>query len=199
MLQQPRRGLRHRVRHVVMPGVGKYGDLLDERLTPCGVAVNVPVARLPLGGGGEHARYLPALRIDFDHAGQVDLQALNHGWAVGLVLDENRIDPAMRVPLPPDLGFGRRRVQVLVDDVENVSLATLDPDDDDGHVVGSGEILEGAVDRNDLAVEGVRELLVRLAGPRINSAVVADFAALDEIAFKRRRSLLILPGKNQTA
>src|SRR5438477_2264872 len=121
------------------------------------------------------------------------------GWPVCLVLDEDRIDPAMRVSLPSNLGFGRRRVQVLVDDVENVSLATLDPDDDDGHVVGSGEILEGAVDRNDLAVEGVRELLVRLAGPRINSAVVADFAALDEIPFKRRRSLLILACKHQPA
>ena len=60
------------------------------------------------------------------------------GWPVCLVLDEDRIDPAMRVSLPSNLGFGRRRVQVLVDDIENVSLATLDPDDDDGHVVGSG-------------------------------------------------------------
>jgi hypothetical protein len=28
---------------------------------------------------GEHARDLPALRIDLDHAGEVDLQALDHG------------------------------------------------------------------------------------------------------------------------
>src|SRR5439155_7444119 len=101
---------------------------------------NVAVASLPLGRGGEHARYFPALRVDFNHAREVDLEALDHGRPVGLVLDENRIDPAMRVPLPPDLGFGRRRVQVLVHDVEKVSLATLDPDD--GHVVVSGEILE---------------------------------------------------------
>ncbi len=120
MLQQPRRGLRHRVRHVVMPGVGEHYDLLDKRLTPCGVAVYKPIPGLPLGGGSEHPRDFPALRIDFDYAGQVNLQALNYGWPVCLVLDEDRIDPAMRVSLPPNLGFGRRRVQVLVDDVENV-------------------------------------------------------------------------------
>src|SRR5438132_12370664 len=199
MLLQPRRGLRHRVRHVVMRGVGKHGDLLDERLTPSGVAVYKPITRLPLGRGGEHARYFSALWIDFDHAREVDLQALDHGRSVRLVLDEHRIDPAMRVPLPPDLGFGRRRVQVLVDDVENVSLATLDPDDDDGHVVGSGEILERAVDGNDLAVEGVGQLLVRLASPGINSAVVAHFRALDQIALKRRWSLLILACEDQPA
>src|SRR5438445_10791250 len=105
----------------------------------------------------------------------------------------------MRVPLPPDLGFGRSRVQVLVDDVEKVSLATLDPDDGHGHVIGSGQILERAIDRNDLAVEGVRELLVGLAGPGSNSAVVTDFAALDEIPFKRRRPLLILACEDQPA
>src|SRR5437867_8137472 len=98
----------------------------------------------------------------------------------------------MRVPLPPDLGFGRRRVKVLVDDVEKVSLATFDPDDDHGHIVGSGQILKRAIDGNDLAVEGVGQLLVRLASPGINAAVVAHLTALDEIAFKRCGSLLIL-------
>src|SRR5438477_183566 len=105
----------------------------------------------------------------------------------------------MRVPLPPDLGFGRRCVQVLVHDVEKESLAAFDPDDDHGHVVGSGQILERAIDGNNLAVKGVGQLLIRLAGPGINSAVVADLAAFDEIAFDWRRPLLILSGKDQTA
>src|SRR5437879_2411764 len=81
--------------HVGMPGVGKHRDLLDERFSPSRVAVYKPVAGLPLGGGGEHACDFPALRVDFDYAGEVDLQALDDGWPVGLVLDENRIDPAM--------------------------------------------------------------------------------------------------------
>src|SRR6059058_2956714 len=118
-----------------MSGVGKHDDLLDERLSPSCIAVYKPITCLPLGSGGEHACDFPALRIDFDHAGEVDLEALNHGRSVRLVLDENRIDPAMRVPLPPDLGFGRRRIKVLVHDVEKESLPALDPDDDDSHVV----------------------------------------------------------------
>src|SRR5947208_5202826 len=105
----------------------------------------------------------------------------------------------MRLPLPSDLGFGRRRVQVLVDDVEKESLATLDPDDDDSHVVGGRQILEGAIDGNDLAVEGVGQLLIRLAGPGINSAVVTDFTALDQIALNRCRPLLILACEDQPA
>ena len=133
--QQPGRSLRHHIRHVVVRGVGKHGQLFDQRLSPRRVPVDEPVTGLPLGGRREHSRGLAALGIDLNHARNVDLQPLNHRGSVGLVLDEHGADRAMHVPLPPDLGFGRRRIQVPVDDVQDVPLAPLDADDADRHVV----------------------------------------------------------------
>ena len=43
-----------------MSGVGKHDDLLDERLTPCGIAVYKPIPGLPLGGG---SRYLDRIAL----------------------------------------------------------------------------------------------------------------------------------------
>src|SRR5437870_9938867 len=93
----------------------EHSDLIDERSSPRRVAVHVPVTSLPLRGGGEHACGFPALRVDLDHAGNVELQALSHSGPVCLVLHEHGADGVIRVPLPSDLGFGCCRVQVLVD------------------------------------------------------------------------------------
>ena len=46
--QQPRRSLSHHVCLVIVPGVGKHRDLLDQRLSPRRVSINVPIAGLPL-------------------------------------------------------------------------------------------------------------------------------------------------------
>src|SRR5439155_20802491 len=78
-------------------------------------------------------------------------------------------------------------------------LPPREPHHDNRHVGWGGQILERAIDRNDLAVEGVGQLLVRLAGPGINSAVVTDFTALDQIALNRCRPLLILACEDQPA
>jgi hypothetical protein len=51
--QQPRRSLSHHVRLVIVPGIGKHLDLLDEWLGPSGIAVQNPIATLPLGSDGE--------------------------------------------------------------------------------------------------------------------------------------------------
>ena len=44
--QQPRRGLSHHVRHVVVRGVWKHGHLLDEWLSPCRIPVDQPIPGL---------------------------------------------------------------------------------------------------------------------------------------------------------
>jgi hypothetical protein len=48
---QPRRRLRHHVGLVIVSGTGEFGDLLDERLGPCRVSVDVPIAGLPFCSG----------------------------------------------------------------------------------------------------------------------------------------------------
>ena len=48
----------------------------------------------------------------------------------------------MHVALAPDFGFGGRRVQVSVHDVQEISLAALDADDPDRYVVRSGKSLK---------------------------------------------------------
>jgi hypothetical protein len=67
---------------------------------------------------------------------------------------------------------------MLVDDVENIPLSAFDPDDADRHIIAGGQILEGAIDRNDLSVEVVRKFSSG-SRPRIDSAVVANLVSLN--------------------
>jgi len=84
--------------------------------------------------------------IDSDHAGQITLQTLNDCRSVGLIFDEHGTDGVIQISLSSNLGFCGCRIQVLVDYVENVSLATFDTDHNDGDVVGGCYVLEGSID-----------------------------------------------------
>ncbi len=114
-----------------MPPSREHCDLVDEGSGPSCIPINIPIARLPSGCRSKHPRCLSALRVDLDHAGDIDLEALNDGWAVGLVLDQHGTDGPVRIPLSPNFGFGGGRVQMLVDNVENIPLSAFDPDDAD--------------------------------------------------------------------
>jgi hypothetical protein len=51
--QQPRRSLSHHVFLVIVPGFGEHRDLLDQRLSPRRVSINVPIAGQPLWSDGD--------------------------------------------------------------------------------------------------------------------------------------------------
>lgn len=94
-----------------MRSIRKRGDLFDERLCPRSVAVDVPVACLPLGGRRKHTRDLATLWIDRDYTGDGELQTFDDCRPVCLVLDYHGAHRPMHVALPSDLGFGSRSVQ----------------------------------------------------------------------------------------
>jgi hypothetical protein len=74
-------------------------NLFYERPSPRGIAVDAPIARLPLARACVHASDFPALGIDRDDTRDIALQALNDCRSVGLVFDQHRTDRAIHVSL----------------------------------------------------------------------------------------------------
>ena len=62
-----------------------------------------------------------------------------------VILDQHSIDGPVRIPLTANLRFSGRSVQMRIYDVQYESFSALYADDANGDKVGSGQVLERAV------------------------------------------------------